>query len=107
MRLLSFLPPVTSDHVGGHLGQSITLGWRKVGFLVFGKNCQNKHGEPVSTEQIDYTCAAALAPRAEAKPHLRIPPLPGMITPHVGSAARRSTTARRSSGENSRSASAR
>src|ERR1700704_485768 len=41
MLLLSFLPPVAFDHVGDRLAQSISLGRRKVGLLVFAEDCQN------------------------------------------------------------------
>jgi hypothetical protein len=101
------LPPVTFDHIDDHLAQSIALGRRKVGFLFFGENRQNKDGQALSAKQINNSRAAALTSRAEADRTLRIPPLPGMIPPHLGSAARRSTIAARSVGENNRTASAR
>src|SRR6266403_321790 len=70
MLLLSFLPPVAFDHVADRLAQSISFGRRKVGLLVFAEDCQNKHRQARSAEQINNSCAAALAPRTEAEPHL-------------------------------------
>src|SRR6185437_15919182 len=69
-RLLSLLPPVVFNHIGGHLAQSVTLGCRKIGFLVFGEDREHKHWQSRSAEQINNSRTTALTSRAKAKPHL-------------------------------------
>src|SRR4051812_7407430 len=107
MQSLSLLPPVTFDHRANHARQRIAFRSGEVGFLVLGENRQNKDRQVRSANRYIIR-APPLLPRApKPKRTLRIPPPPGTTTPHIGSAANRSTMALRSSEENRRSASSR
>src|SRR5258708_34602662 len=70
MRSFSFLPPINFDHLADDLGERISFGCREVGFLVLGESSQSKDRQVLSTEYIDNSRTATLAPRAEAEPHL-------------------------------------